>query len=158
MYDIKLIPIFMPTSDSDPDMDPTQVLPGFHLCHPPTVKFTGPASNIITESSKFDVVVEHYVSPLKENTIGFVATLGTKYNGLARKPMPSASGTMVSVSATVMGPRAKSTSSPPGLIVDVDYISFLSAAIPNAPRTPKVEKTSKSIYLNFPLCGIDSDV
>ena len=69
--------------------------------------------------------------------------------------MPSTSGTMVSVSATVMGPRAKSTSSLPDLVIEVDYISFLSAAIPNASRTPKVEKMCKSIYPNSPLCDVD---
>ena len=72
--------------------------------------------------------------------------------------MPSTSGTMVSVSATVMGPRAKSTSSLPDLVIEVDYISFLSAAIPNASRTPKVEKMCKSIYPNFPLCDVDSGI
>ena len=65
------------------------------------------------------------------------------------------SGTMLSVSATVMGPRAKSTSSLPDLVIEVDYISFLSAAIPNASRTPKVEKMCKSIYPNSPLCDVD---
>ena len=61
----------------------------------------------------------------------------------------------MSVSATVMGPRAKSTSSLPDLVIEVDYISFLSAAIPNASRTPKVEKMCKSIYPNAPLCDVD---
>ena len=61
----------------------------------------------------------------------------------------------MSVSATVMGPRAKSTSSLPDLVIEVDYISFLSAAIPNASRTPKVEKMCKSIYPNSPLCDVD---
>ena len=139
----------MSSSDSDSDPDPTEVLPGFHICHPPMINFTGPVSNINTEARKFDVVVEHYVSPLKENTISFGATLGTRYQHLARKPMPSASGIIVSVTGTVMAPRAKSTTSPAGLTVDVSYISFLSAVVPNVPMTPKVEKSSKLPLIGF---------
>ena len=94
------------------------MLPVFHICHPPMINFTGPVSNINMESSKFDIVVEHYVHPLMENVISFGATLGTRYQHLARKPW-----IMVSVTGTVMAPRIKSTISPACLTVNVGYIA-----------------------------------
>ena len=84
----------------------------FHICHSPMINFTGPVSNINMEASKFDIVVEHYVHPLKENVISFGSTLGTRHQHLASKPW-----IIVSVTGAV------STISPDGLTVNVSYIS-----------------------------------